>query len=93
MRVGGNIKPPTKTKDVAPVYPEFARAGQITGVVVIEAIIDETGKVVDTTVLRGVPMLNEAAVDAVTQWEFTPTLLNGAPVPILMTLTVSFSLK
>jgi protein TonB len=61
--------------------------------VIIEATIGGDGKVIAAKVLRSVPMLDEAALDAVRQWEFTPTLLNGAPVPIVMTVTVNFKLQ
>jgi TonB family protein len=93
IRVGGDIKPPMKIKDVKPVYPADAMANNVQGVVIIEAIIDRDGNVSDTKVLRPVPMLEEAAVDAVRQWKFSQTLLNGVPVPVIMTVTVSFSLR
>jgi TonB family protein len=93
VRVGGNIKPPTKIKDVRPVYPEEAMAAKVTGVVIIEATIDPSGHVSDTRVLKSIPLLDQAAVDAVRQWEFTPTNLNGVPVPVVMTVTVNFSLQ
>ena len=90
VRVGGGIKPPTKTKHVSPVYPPDALAAKVAGVVIIEAVIGEDGKVRDTRVLRSIPMLDAAATEAVRQWEFTPTLLNGAAVPVVMTATVNF---
>lgn len=93
IRVGGKIKPPTKTKDVKPEYPEAAKSAKVQGVVIIEATIGANGKVLDTKVLRSVPQLDQAALDAVRQWEFTPTLLNGAPVPVVMTVTVNFKLQ
>jgi protein TonB len=93
VRVGGKIRPPTKVKDVKPVYPDAARSGRVQGVVIIEATIGATGKVIDARVLRSVPMLDQAALDAVKQWEFTPTLLNGKPVPVVMTVTVNFKLQ
>jgi len=93
VRVGGKIKPPTKIKDVAPVYPAAAKTARVAGVVIIEATIGANGKVIDTKVLRSVPMLDQAALDAVRQWEFTPTLLNGSPVPVVMTVTVNFKLQ
>lgn len=93
VRVGGNIKAPTKTKDVRPEYPDAARAAGIQGVVIMEAVIDPAGKVGDVRVLRSIPELDQAAADAVRQWEFTPTLLNGAPVPVIMTVTVNFTLQ
>ena len=93
VRVGGSIKVPTKIKDVRPVYPPDAQAAGIGGVVIIEAVIDAAGKVGAANVLRSIPALDQAAVDAVRQWEFTPTLLNGAPVPVIMTVTVNFTLQ
>jgi TonB family protein len=93
VRVGGKIRPPTKTKNVTPVYPAAAKAAGVQGVVIIEAVIGADGKVADAKVLRSVPDLDGAAVAAVKQWEFTPTLLNGKPVPVVMTVTVNFKLK
>jgi len=93
VRVGGKVRPPTKTKDVAPVYPAAAKSARIAGVVIIEATIGADGKVIDTKVLRSVPMLDQAALDAVRQWEYSPTLLNGAPVPVVMTVTINFKLQ
>lgn len=93
VRVGGKIRPPTKTKDVTPVYPEAARSAKVQGVVIVEATIGANGKVADARVLRSVPHLDEAALAAVKQWEFSPTLLNGKPVPVVMTVTVNFKLK
>jgi TonB family protein len=93
VRVGGNIKPPTKTKHVTPVYPPEAEAAKVTGVVIIEAMIDQQGRVSDARVLRSIPLLDQAAVEAVRQWEFEPTFLNGQAVPVVMTVTVNFSLQ
>ena len=90
VRVGGQIKPPTKVKDVTPVYPAIARSARVTGAVVIAATIDEEGKVIDAKVVRSVPLLDQAALDAVQQWEYLPTLLNGVPVPVLVTVTINF---
>jgi TonB family protein len=90
VRVGGGIAPPTKLKNMSPVYPPDALAAKVAGVVIIEAVIGEDGKVRDTRVLRSVPMLDAAATEAVRQWEFTPTLLNGQAVPVVMTATVNF---
>ncbi len=55
---------------------------------ILEALIGVDGRVADAKVLRSVPLLDQAALDAVRQWEYTPTLLNGAPVPVVMTVTV-----
>ena len=93
VRVGGNIKPPTKTRDIKPIYPAIAQSARVQGVVIIEATIGPDGKVKDAKVLRSIPLLDQAALDAVKQWEFTPTLLNGVPVPVIMTVTVNFTLQ
>ncbi|HEX6314503.1 MAG TPA: TonB family protein [Gemmatimonadaceae bacterium] len=93
VRVGGNIKPPTKTRDVRPVYPPIAQSARVQGVVIIEATIGADGRVKDAKVLRSIPLLDQSAVDAVKQWVFTPTLLNGVPVPVIMTVTVNFTLQ
>jgi len=93
VRVGGNIKPPPKIKDVRPVYPPEARDARVQGVVIIEARIEPDGRVGSANVLRSVPLLDQAALDAVRQWEFMPTLLNGEPVPVIMTVTVQFTMQ
>jgi TonB family protein len=91
VRIGGQIKAPTKIKDVKPVYPPIARSARVAGVVTIEATIGPDGKVIDATVVRSVALLDQAALDAVQQWEYTPTLLNGVPVPVLVTVTINFT--
>jgi len=93
VRVGGNIRPPQKIKDLRPVYPSIAQSARVQGVVIIEATIGPDGKVKDARILRSIPLLDQAALDAVRQWEFTPTLLNGVPVPVIMTVTVNFTLQ
>jgi periplasmic protein TonB len=92
VRVGGDIREPKKLKHVAPQYPELARHARVSGVVVLEALVGADGRVAEVTVLRGVPMLDVAAVEAVRQWLYTPTLCNGVPVPVLMTVTLRFNL-
>ena len=92
-RVGGQIKEPRKLKDVRPRYPEEAKQARVQGVVILECTISPKGQVTDVKVLRGVPLLDAAAVEAVRQWEYTPTLLNGVPVPVIMTVTVNFRLN
>jgi protein TonB len=93
MRVGGDIRPPSKIKHVPPVYPALAQSVKREGTVILEAIINEKGEVSQLRVLRSIDLLDNAAMDAVRQWRFTPTLLNGQPVPVVMTVTVSFQLK
>jgi protein TonB len=92
-RLHMGMRPPRKIVDVAPVYPAFARAARVAGVVILETVIDARGQVESVRVLRSIPMLDQAAVDAVRQWRFTPTLLNGEPIPIVMTVTVTFTLS
>ena len=90
LRVGGNISPPEKTKNVDPRYPPEARAEGVTGVVVLEILIDPDGRVTDVKILRSVPELDDAAIEAVRQWEYRPTLLNGIAVPLISTVTMNF---
>jgi TonB family protein len=92
VRVGGPVKQPTKLKNVAPVYPDIAKEARVQGVVIIDCTIGIDGRVVDAKILRSIPLLDQAALDAVRQWEFTPTILDGVPVPLIMTVTVNFSL-
>lgn len=92
MRVGG-LQAPRKIRDVAPRYPAIAQSSRVEGVVILEAVIAEDGSVQDVRVLRSKPLLDDAAVEAVRQWRFTPTLLGGQPVPVVMTVTVSFTLN
>jgi len=70
-----------------------AQAARVQGIVILEAIIGPGGRVTEVKVLRSVPLLDEAAITAVKQWEYTLTLLNGVPVPVIMTVTVNFTLQ
>ena len=90
VRVGGKIEPPIKMNDVKPVYPAIAQNAGVTGAVIIEATIGADGRVIDAKVLRSIPLLDQAALDAVRQWEYKPTLLNGVAVPVIMTVTINF---
>ena len=95
VRVGGNIRPPQKVRDVRPTYPASMHAAGLTGVVPLEAIIGVEGHVSSVRVLSAQihPDLAMAAIDAVRQWRFTPTLLNGQPVEVVMTVSVRFDLE
>lgn len=93
VRVGGSIREPVKLKNVPPVYPQIAIAARVEGLVIIEAVIGTDGIVREARILRGVPLLNQAALDAVKQWRYTPTTLNNVPVPVIMTVTVQFQLQ
>jgi len=92
LRVGGVVRPPEKLHHVNPVYPPIALSARVKGIVILEALIGEDGRVRDVRVLRSTPLLDRAAEDAVKQWRFRPTLLNDQAVPVLMTVTVSFTL-
>jgi protein TonB len=87
------MKAPVKTVHVAPVYPAIAQSARVQGVVILEAVLDARGRVDSVRVLRSIPLLDQAAVDAVQQWRFTPALLNGQAVPVVMTVTVDFTLQ
>jgi protein TonB len=95
LRVGGNIRAPRKLVDVHPVYPASMRESGREGVVPIEAIIGQDGAVTSVRVVSAQvhPDFAIAAVDAVRQWKFSPTLLNGAPVEVVMTVSVAFKLS
>lgn len=95
IRITGDVVKPVLIKRVDPVYPDLARKAHIEGMVVVEAVISKSGKVVDARVIKsmGKSGLDEAAIDAVMQWEFTPATLNGIPVDVYMNLTVIFKLN
>ena len=94
VRVGsGDIRTPTKLKDVKPVYPPIAQSARVQGAVQIDAVIDEAGHVVNARVIRSIPLLDGAALDAVSRWEFLPNDVGGRPVPVVMTVTVNFVMR
>jgi protein TonB len=93
VRVGGEVKEPTKLRNVNPAYPDVAVAGRIEGTVVLEATIAPNGKVAEVRVVRSLPLLEKAAIDAVKQWVYSPTLIDGVPVTAIMTVTVRFQLS
>ena len=93
VRPGGIIRAPQKVHHVVPEYPAIARSARVSGVVILEALIREDGSVSEVKVLRSVPLLDAPAAAAVRQWRFTPTLLNGVPVQVIMTVTVAFTLN
>lgn len=92
VRVGGGIREPRRVLVVPPVYPDIAAKARLTGIVVIEATINERGRVVDVSLLQGAPLFSDAALEAVRKWVYTPTLVNGVPTPVIMTVTVHFRL-
>ena len=93
VRVGGNIRRPEIIKLVKPEYPPQAISARIEGVVVLEATVTEQGDVADVKVISGPPMLIPAAIKAVEEWKYEPTLINGRPVSVILTANVNFSLR
>jgi len=93
VRAIGEIKPPKLIKAVVPIYPEIARQARIEGVVEIEATTDVYGRVISVKVLRSIPLLDQAAIDAVRQWVYEPMIINGRPRPVIFTVKVTFQLK
>ena len=93
VRVGdGGIGSPVKVKDVKPVYPPIAQAAGVQGIVVMEVRIEPDGTIGTASVMRSIPLLDQAALDAVKAWRFAPTLLNGQPVAVMMVVTINFTL-
>jgi TonB family protein len=90
VRVGGNVRAPARIVDVPPVLPEEAARAGIRGTVILEVTIDVDGTVKDARVLRSVPMLDAAALEAVRHWRYEPTTVEGKSVPVIMTVIVSF---
>ena len=93
LRAIGNIRPPRLVRRVEPLYPEIARQARVEGVVILEATTDVYGRVAGVRVLRSLPLLDAAAVDAVRQWIYEPLVVNGRPRPVTFTVTVRFVLK
>lgn len=93
IRPGGQVSPPQRITYVEPAYPAAAKSVHLEGNVILEATIDESGAVRDVRVLRSIPLLDQAAIAAVSRWRYTPTKLNGVAVPVLLTVTVSFALR
>jgi periplasmic protein TonB len=91
VRVGGNVKPPRLLFGPEPEYPVLAKQGRLSGIVIIEAIIDEHGNVKGMRVISGQPLLVPAALSAVSKRKYAPTILDGEPTPIDVRVEVSFS--
>jgi protein TonB len=93
VRVGGRVKEPRLISRVDPIYPPLAKQTHMQGTVVIDAILDEKGDVIEMKVLSGPPLLIQAAVDAVRRWKYEPTYLNDQPVQVQLNVTVTFRLS
>jgi periplasmic protein TonB len=93
FKVGQGVREPKRISGLAPEYPMIARIAHVQGAVILEAVINERGEVGRIKVLKSVTLLDQAAIAAVQQWRYTPTLLNGVPVSVLMTITINFTLQ
>jgi protein TonB len=92
VQVGGAVREPTKVKHVNPVYPDVAARAMVQGNVIVELHVGTDGRVNDAQIVKGIPLLNDAALAAVRQWVYTPPLVDGVPVRLVMTVTVRFKL-
>jgi TonB family protein len=90
---GNDIVPPKLIKTVAPIYPKRALSWGIEGIVIVEATTDIEGRVVATKVLKSVPALDKAAVNAIKKWVFEPFIIEDRPRPIVFTVTLKFSVS
>ena len=92
VRIGGQLTAPALLHRVEPVYPDIAAGAQLSGLVILEAVVDTTGCVESVKVLRSRhPLLDRAAVEALRQWQYTPLVLNGTPTRFVLTVTINFS--
>ena len=80
-------------KNVPPVYPPIALSARIQGAVVMDIVVGIDGSVVDAQIVRSIPLLDPAALEAARQWKFEPPIVDGVPTPIVMMMTTTFSLK
>src|SRR5262245_5330415 len=92
IEVGGAVAAPQKRSHVAPVYPLMARQTRTQGLVSLSIVINVNGAVERATVVKSIPALNDAAIIAVKQWKYAPTLVDGTAVPVTMVVHVNFSL-
>jgi periplasmic protein TonB len=92
IRVGGNVQQANLIHQVMPMYPEIAKTAHIQGTVILHAIISKEGTVQELQYISGPPLLMRSAMDAVRQWRYRPTLLNGEPVQVDTTISVVFTL-
>ena len=93
VRATGEIKPPKLIKMVQPVYPEEARKAGVEGIVILEVTTDQSGRVASVRILKSVPLLDQAAIEAVKKWLYEPMIIDGKPTPVIFTVTVNFQLK
>jgi TonB family protein len=92
VKAEGAIPPPKLIKSVDPVYPADAWKAGLEGTVILSAKTDASGKVQDVMILRSIPLLNQAAIDAVRQWVYEPLVINNVPKPVVFTVSVRFQI-
>jgi protein TonB len=90
VRVGGVVKEPRVVKLVPPIYPKMASLARVGGTVVLEAVVTVDGTVAEIRIVSGHPLLVDAAIAAVKQWQYEPTLLNGVPTAVILIAKVHF---
>lgn len=93
IRVGGRIREPRAVSRPEPIYPALAKQARLQGDVVIDAVIDVNGNVVEMQVVSGHPLLIPSALDALKRWRYQPTILNEEPVPVQLLVTIRFRLN
>jgi periplasmic protein TonB len=93
VRIGGQISAPELVRRVEPIYPDIAVMAKVTGTVILEAVVATDGSVQSVKVLRPVKFLEQASIDAVSQWRYKPLILNGVPTPFVLTVTLTFSIR
>ena len=93
VRIGGQIAQPKIIRKVEPVYPDLAKASRVSALLILEAEVDVRGYVKAVKVLRGHPLFDDAALEALKQWRYQPLLLNGEPTGFILTVTMNFNLQ
>jgi protein TonB len=93
QRIGGNVMEANLVRKVQPVYPPLAKSARVQGTVEFTATISKDGNIENLTLVRGHPLLVNAAKEAVLQWKYRPTMLNGSPVEVITDIIVNFTLS
>jgi TonB family protein len=92
LPIGGRIAMPPRLVHTQPIYPQLAKVGKVQGTVDIAIVVDQFGNVEQAKVVRSIPQLDNAAVEAVRKWKYSPTVVNGVAVPVTMVVHVTFAL-
>jgi protein TonB len=92
IRIGSNVQESKLIRKVEPIYPELAKKARVQGKVTLKITVDQEGNVTDASVIKGHPLLDDAAINAVRQWKYSPTFLNGKPISVMAEVSVLFNL-